>query len=71
MLYSRREVMSTLMAAAVAHAASDLKLGIPGPFPGRVVAVNSENSIISGQYQPEVIKKMMQKGMLALTGAPA
>jgi hypothetical protein len=71
MLYSRREVMSSLLAAAAAHAASsDSKLGIPGPFPGRVVAVNSENSIVSGVYQPEIIRNMMEKGMLALTGAP-
>jgi len=72
MLYSRRETMSILMATAAAHAAtSNSKLGIPGPFPGRVVAVNSENSIVSGVYQPEIIKNMMNKGMLALTGAPA
>jgi uncharacterized protein DUF362 len=72
MLYSRREVMSGLLAAAAAHAASsDSKLGIPGPFPGRVVAVTSENSIVSGVYQPEIIRNIMQKGILALTGAPA
>lgn len=72
MLYSRREVMSTLLATAAAHAAAtDSKLGIPGPFPGRVVAVNSDNSIVSGVYQPEIIRNMMHKGMTALTGAPA
>jgi hypothetical protein len=71
MLYSRREVMSTLLAAAAAHAtSSDGKPGIPGPFPGRVIAVNSENAIVSGVYQPEIVRNMMHKGLLALTGAP-
>jgi hypothetical protein len=71
MLYSRREILSTVMAAAAAHAAgSEGKLGIPGPFPGRVVAVNSDNSIVSGAYQAEVIQEMMQRGMKELTGAP-
>lgn len=72
MLYSRREVLSMMIAVAAARAAGTTgKLGIPGPYPGRVVAVRSENSIFSGAYQPAVIKNMMHKGMLELTGAPA
>jgi hypothetical protein len=72
MLYSRREILSTLLATAAAHAAASKgKLGIPGPFPGRVVAVESPNSILSGQYQPEIIRQMMHKGMMELTGAPS
>jgi len=72
MLYSRREVFSTLFAGAAAHvlAAQDKKLGIPGPFPGRVIAVESNNSIVSNVYQPEVVKQMMHKGLMELTGAP-
>ncbi|MCC6590754.1 MAG: DUF362 domain-containing protein [Bryobacterales bacterium] len=73
MLYSRRDVFATMLAGVATHlsAAPAGKLGIPGPFPGRVVAVNGENSILSGAYQPEIIQKMMHKGMLELTGAPA
>jgi hypothetical protein len=60
------------MATAGAHAAAAAgKLGMPGPFPGRVAVVNSDNSIVGGVYQPEIIQKMMHKGMLDLTGAPA
>ena len=64
-----------LAAAAVAaprtaRAAPDGKLGIPGPFPGRVVAVKHPASIVSGAYQPETIRQVMLKGMRELTGAP-
>jgi len=45
------------------------KLGIPGPFPGRVVAVRHPNSIVSGAFQAEPIRAMMQRGMTGLTGA--
>jgi len=44
-------------------------LGIPGPYRGRVVAVAHPRSIISGRFQAEPIRAMMEKGMLALTGA--
>ena len=46
------------------------KLGIPGPYPGRVVAVEHAGSIVSGVYQAEPVRNMMEKGMLELTGAP-
>ena len=73
MLYSRRDVFSTMLAAAAAHrlSAAPGKLGIPGPYPGRVVAVQSDRSIVSGAYQPETIKQMMHKGLTELTGAPS
>src|SRR5688572_15113797 len=73
MLYSRRDVFSSMLAAAAAHslAAAPGKLGLPGPYPGRVVAVQSDGSIVSGKYQPEAIKQMMHKGMTELTGAPS
>jgi hypothetical protein len=50
--------------------AATSKPGMPGPFPGRVVAVEHPGSIASGLYQAEPIRKMMEKGMTALTGAP-
>jgi hypothetical protein len=43
---------------------------MPGPFPGRVVAVEHPGCIVSGAYQQEPIQKMMERGMTALTGAP-
>lgn len=46
------------------------KLGIPGPQPGRVIAVHHPGSIASGAYRPEAIQQVMRKGMMELTGAP-
>src|SRR5262249_26009873 len=43
---------------------------MPGPFPGRVISVEHPRSIVSGAYQAEPVRKMMEKGMTALTGAP-
>jgi len=45
--------------------------GIPGPFPGRVVAIHHEGSIVSGAYQAAPVREMMRKGMAELTGAPS
>lgn len=45
------------------------KLGIPGPYPGRVVSVRHDGSIISDQYQREPVRRMIHKGMMELTGA--
>jgi len=56
-------------AAASSAASSAGKLGIPGPYPGRVVAVNHPGSIISDQYQAEPVRQMMERGMLELTHA--
>jgi hypothetical protein len=51
--------------------ASTSKPGMPGPFPGRVVAVNHDGCIAQNIYQSEPIRQMMEKGMTTLTGAPA
>jgi hypothetical protein len=50
--------------------AAPAKLGIPGLYRGRVVAVRHPGSIVSGAYQAEPVRQMMHKGMLDLTGAP-
>jgi hypothetical protein len=43
--------------------------GMPGPYPGRVVAVNAAGSIDGqGQIVEEVVREMMDRGMRALTG---
>lgn len=72
---SRRGFFQTSLLAGALAAQSNLraatsKPGMPGPFPGRVIAVENPGCIVSGQYQPEAIESMMHKGMLELTGAP-
>ena len=44
-------------------------LGIPGPYPGRVIAVEHSGCIVSGRYHAEAIRQMMDRGMKELTGA--
>jgi hypothetical protein len=72
----RRQFLASALAAASAASAQSQskatlsKLGIPGPWPGRVVAVEHPRSIVSGAYQAEPIRDMMRKGMMELTGAP-
>ena len=56
-------------AAQVSSKADASKLAMPGPFRGRVVAVEHPGSIISGHYQAEPVRQMMRKGMSELTGA--
>src|SRR5262245_20707361 len=45
------------------------KLAIPGPYRGRVVAVESPDVIVAGAYQPQTVQSMMRRGMMDLTGA--
>ena len=45
------------------------RLGIPGPYRGRVIAVRHPGSIVSGVFQSEPIRAMMHQGMAALTGS--
>src|SRR5260221_1832765 len=44
--------------------------GIPGPFPGRVIAVRSDKSVDveTSAANDEVVREMMARGMCALTG---
>jgi uncharacterized protein (DUF362 family) len=59
---------SGLPAAQVSSKASASKLGIPGLFPARVVAVENAASIVSGGYQADAVRAMMRKGMGELCG---
>jgi uncharacterized protein (DUF362 family) len=43
-------------------------LGIPGPFPGRVVEVQKPGSVTDGVPKLEAVRAMVAKGMTALTG---
>lgn len=76
MLTSRRGFLeSTFLAAATAMArpakGAAQKLGIPGPYPGRVIAVEHPRCIVTGTYQPEVVRGMAERGVTELTGAPS
>ena len=55
--------------SAAPAASSGSKLGIPGPYPGRVVEVRHPGSILQGAFQAEPIQRMVDKGMLELTHA--
>ncbi len=72
----RRELLAASLSATLAAlpgrvaAAPDLgKPGIPGPYPGRVVAVHHPNSIVSDAYQARPVEEMLDRGMRELTGA--
>lgn len=54
---------------ASAASGTPSNLGIPGPYPGRVVAIHHDNSIVDNQYQAEPVRQMMERGMLELTHA--
>ncbi len=67
-----KAALSALPAArAAGQAPPPQKLGIPGPYRGRVIAVEHPGSIISGRYQREPVREMLRKGMMELTGAPS
>jgi hypothetical protein len=74
---TRRNLIVNSVAAAAATAltsqsrAATTRPGMPGPFPGRVVAVQHPASIVSNTYQAEPVRQMMRKGITELTGAPS
>jgi uncharacterized protein (DUF362 family) len=44
------------------------ELGIPGPFPGRVVEVRHPDSVRDGVPNADAVRAMMKRGMAGLTG---
>lgn len=44
-------------------------LGIPGPFPGRVIEVHHPGSVVRRKVQREPVHEMVERGMVDLTGA--
>ena len=60
-----------LLAATYASAAPSATPGIPGPYPGRVVAVQRAGVVTNRQYDRAGVKAMLDKGMTELTGAPS
>jgi uncharacterized protein (DUF362 family) len=72
---TRRQFLHTTLPATAALQRSSAKdtgsrLGLPGPYPGRVIEVHHPASIVSGAYQARPVEDMMRKGMMELTGAP-
>lgn len=69
-----RSIAGSLTAPALAAAAqvtsksASSKLGAPGLYRGKVVAVENPASIVSGRYQAETVRAMMRKGMAELCG---
>ncbi len=70
---ARRQFLSGSLMAGVAYSrsAEGSKLGIPGPYRGRVAAVEHPGSVIQGKYQREAVRAMLGRGMMELTGAPS
>ena len=59
-----------LYAATYSGAATtSSQLGIPGPFPGRVVAVNRPGAVSGRTYNRDAVRSMLNKGIMELTGA--
>lgn len=50
--------------------AKSLPLGIPGPYPGRVIEVHHPGSVVQSKVQREPVRDMVKRGMSELTGAP-
>ncbi len=80
MTFDRREFLAASLAAATAAcqqtarertsaATADRRPGIPGPYPGRVVAVRHPAAILNNQYQPAAVGQMIERGLTELTHA--
>jgi hypothetical protein len=73
----RREFIQSAFATATAAVtrsssrAEGQNLGIPGPYPGRVIQVEHSGSIAGGAYQFGPVQQMVERGMKELTGAPS
>jgi len=76
--WNRRDCLKTLTAGLAAAAqvktgspaalAETSALGLPGPYRGRVVAVENPAVLTSGTYQAGEVRRMMRLGMTSLTG---
>ena len=74
---SRRDFIRCLLASG-AYAATyggsvnaAVANGIPGPYPGRVIAVERPGAVVERKYNREAVRAMLNKGMMELTGAPS
>jgi uncharacterized protein (DUF362 family) len=60
---------SLALAAQTQSKAGTHKLAMPGPYRGRVVAIENPAVLAAGQYQADEVRRMMRRGMTELTGA--
>jgi uncharacterized protein (DUF362 family) len=60
-----------LLVPTYASAQRTAKPGIPGPFPGRVVAVEHAGIVAERKYSRDAVDASIGKGMMELTGAPS
>ncbi len=60
---------SASAAPDAADASRPARKGIPGPYPGRVIAVHHPGSIVNDVFQAEPINSMVDRGMRELTEA--
>ncbi len=44
-------------------------MGMPGPFPGQIIELKSNNVIVQNRVDPDIVRKMVDRGMIELTGA--
>ncbi len=61
-----QEKPGTNIKDALAYARNEKSM--PGRFPGRVIHVHHENSVLDNKPEPQAAYEMVEKGMLALTG---
>ena len=61
--------VALVQAAGTAPKRAGASPAMPGPYRGRVVAVESPKVLAAGVYQPDVVQQMMRRGMTALTGS--
>ena len=52
-----------------AETTKPLKLGVPGPYPGRVIEVRNKGLVKNGKRSREQIAKTFRRGLTELTGA--
>ncbi len=64
-----RSLAGGFLAATYSAQAAPSSTGIPGPFPGRVIAVERPGVVAAGKYDRDSVNQMLDKGMLELTGA--
>jgi hypothetical protein len=67
----RRSFVESAALAVTAAIPAGRKPGIPGSYPGRVIAVESPGCLIAGKYQPTPIRQMIERGIKELTQAPS
>jgi len=69
-IVNRRSFVQGAVLAASAAAAGP-KPGIPGSYPGRVIAIENPGCLSAGKYQPAPIRQTIERGMKELAQAPS